>query len=99
MPVDALLARDDIDIVVNLTVPAAHAAVSLAALSAGKHVFSEKPLAIDVELGRKVMAEAEWRGLLVGCAPDTFLGAGGRLARKLIDDGADRPRRSPARPS
>jgi predicted dehydrogenase len=87
MSVDDLLKRDDIQIVVNLTVPAAHATVSIAALSAGKHVFSEKPLAIDVELGRKVMAEAEWRGLLVGCAPDTFLGAGGRLTRKLIDAG------------
>ena len=88
MGVDALLKRDDINIVVNLTVPAAHATISIAALSAGKHVFSEKPLAVDVELGRKVMAEAEWRGLLVGCAPDTFLGAGARLTRKLIDGGA-----------
>ncbi len=88
MPVDALLARDDIQFVVNLTVPAAHGAVSLAALSAGKHVFSEKPLADDVELGRKVVAEAESRKLMVGCAPDTFLGAGGRLSRKLLDDGA-----------
>ena len=88
MAVDALLKRSDINIVVNLTIPAAHGDVSIAALSAGKHVFSEKPLAIDVELGRKVMAEAEWRGLLVGCAPDTFLGAGGRLTRKLVDEGA-----------
>ena len=88
MPVDALLARDDIQFVVNLTVPAAHGAVSLAALSAGKHVFSEKPLAVDAELGRKVVVEAESRNLMVGCAPDTFLGAGGRLSRKLIDDGA-----------
>ena len=88
MPVDALLARDDIQIVVNLTIPAAHGAVSLSALSAGKHVFSEKPLAVDADLGRKVVAEAEKRKLLVGCAPDTFMGAGGRLARKLIDDGA-----------
>jgi predicted dehydrogenase len=88
MPVDALLARGDIDIVVNLTVPAAHAAVSLAALSAGKHVFSEKPLAVDVGLARRIIEEAEARGLMVGCAPDTFLGAGGRLARRLIDEGA-----------
>jgi predicted dehydrogenase len=86
--VDALLARDDIDVVVNLTIPAAHAAVSLAALSAGKHVFCEKPLATDAELGRKLVAEAEARGLLLGCAPDTFLGAGHRTARRLIDDGA-----------
>jgi predicted dehydrogenase len=88
MSVDALLARDDVHIVVNLTIPAAHGAVSLAALSAGKDVFSEKPLAIDVELGRKVLAEAEKRKLMIGCAPDTFLGAGGRLCRKLVDEGA-----------
>jgi predicted dehydrogenase len=88
VPVDALLKRDDIDIVVNLTIPAAHAEVSLAALSAGKHVFSEKPLAASVRLGRKIVAEAEKRKLRVGCAPDTFLGAAGRLARRLVDDGA-----------
>jgi predicted dehydrogenase len=87
MAVDELLARNDIQIVVNLTVPAAHGAVSLSALSAGKHVFSEKPLAIDADLGRTVVAEAESRNLMVGCAPDTFLGAGGRLTRKLLDDG------------
>jgi predicted dehydrogenase len=86
-PVDALLARDDVGIVVNLTQPSAHASVSLAALAAGKHVFSEKPLAASFELGRTVVAEAEKRKLLVGCAPDTFLGAAGRHARKLIDDG------------
>ncbi len=88
MSVDKLMARDDIQIVVNLTIPAAHGDVSLSALSAGKHVFSEKPLAIDVELGRKVVAEADRRKLMIGCAPDTFLGAGGRLTRKLIDKGA-----------
>jgi predicted dehydrogenase len=88
VPVDDLLARDDIGIVVNLTVPNAHSAVSLAALSAGKHVFSEKPLAVDLDPARKVVEEAQSRGLMVGCAPDTFLGAGGRLARKLVDEGA-----------
>jgi predicted dehydrogenase len=87
LSIDGLLARDDIDIVVNLTVPAAHAAVSLSILSAGKHVFSEKPLATDVKLGRKIVAEAEKRKLLVGCAPDTFMGAGGRLSRRFVDDG------------
>ena len=87
LSVDQLLASDDIDLVVNLTVPAAHFGVSLAALSAGKHVFSEKPLAVDFEQGRKLVDEAEARGLHLGCAPDTFLGGGGRLARKLVDDG------------
>ena len=85
--VDQLLGRDDIDIVVNLTVPAAHAAVSLSILSADKHVFSEKPLATSLKLGRRIVAEADQRGLLVGCAPDTFMGAGGRLARRFVDDG------------
>jgi predicted dehydrogenase len=88
LSVDALLSRDDVHLIVNLTVPDAHAAVSIAALTAGKHVFSEKPLAIEAELGRKVVEEAEARGLMLGCAPDTFLGAGGRLARKLVDEGA-----------
>ncbi|WP_243371927.1 Gfo/Idh/MocA family protein [Microvirga solisilvae] len=88
MSVDQMLASPDIDLVVNLTIPAAHFGVSLAALSAGKHVFSEKPLAVDFEQGRKLVDEAEARGLLLGCAPDTFLGGGGRLARNLIDDGS-----------
>ena len=87
MTVDGLLASDDIDLVLNLTVPNAHFAVSHAALTAGKHVFSEKPLCTTVEDGRRLVAEAESRGLSLGCAPDTFLGAGGRLARKMIDDG------------
>jgi len=84
---DALLSRDDIDIVVNLTVPNAHFAVSHAALSAGKHVFTEKPLTTSVEDGRRLVTLADARGLKLGCAPDTFLGAGGRLARRLIDEG------------
>jgi len=85
--IDGLLASPDIDVVVNLTVPAAHFAVSSAALSAGKHVFSEKPLCTEPEHGRELVAEAEGRRLKLGCAPDTFLGAGGRLARELIDSG------------
>jgi predicted dehydrogenase len=84
---DSLLQRDDIDIVVNLTVPNAHFAVSHAALTAGKHVYGEKPLAATVEDGRRLVAEAEARGLALGCAPDSFLGAGGRLARRILDDG------------
>ncbi len=87
MTVDAMLASPDIDMILNLTVPNAHFAVSHAALTAGKHVFSEKPLCTNVADGRRLVAEAEQRGLLLGCAPDTFLGAGGRLARQMIDDG------------
>jgi predicted dehydrogenase len=88
MPVDALLQRDDIDIVVNLTVPNSHFDISMAALSAGKHVFSEKPLGVTPDEGRKLVREAASRKLLFGCAPDTFLGAGGRLAREFVDSGA-----------
>ena len=77
----------DIDIVVNLTVPAAHFAVSAAALAADKHVFSEKPLCAESEQGRMLVTQAARRGLKLGCAPDTFLGAGGRLAREIIDSG------------
>ena len=87
VPVGDLLKRGDVDIVVNLTVPEAHAEVSLDALSAGKHVFSEKPLAAGLDDGRRLVGEAETRGLALGCAPDTFLGAGGRLARRLVDEG------------
>ena len=84
---EALLADPSVDIVINLTVPAAHASVSLAALAAGKHVYSEKPLAITREDGQSILASAKERGLLVGCAPDTFLGGGIQTCRKLIDDG------------
>ena len=89
LPVDALLARDDIDIVVNLTMPDAHVEVSLAALSR-----RQARLLREAAGGRRRRSAARsWprrtsAGCCVGCAPDTFLGAGGRLARRLIDDGA-----------
>src|SRR5882757_1242283 len=88
MRVDQLLIRDDVEIVVNLTVPLAHTDVSLAVLNAGKHVHSEKPLGVSVAEARKVMELAAAKGLRVGCAPDTFLGGGHQTARKAIDDGA-----------
>ncbi|NLX21708.1 MAG: Gfo/Idh/MocA family oxidoreductase [Phycisphaerae bacterium] len=84
----AELLAADLDVVLNLTVPRAHAGVSLAALAAGKHVYSEKPLAVSREDGRKILEAAGSRGLRVGCAPDTFLGAGLQTCRKLLDDGA-----------
>jgi len=84
--VDELLANPEIDLVINLTIPAVHAEVSLAALNAGKHVHCEKPLAITLEEGKAVLDLAAQKGLLVGCAPDTFLGAGFQTCRKLIDD-------------
>ena len=85
---DELIARDDIEIVVNLTPPAAHEAVNLAALAAGKHVYTEKPLAITREGGRKTLVAAATAGLRVACAPDTMLGGGIQTCRKLIDEGA-----------
>lgn len=85
--VEELLADKEIQIVVNLTIPKAHTEICLAALSAGKHVYVEKPLSIDREDAKKIVEEAKNRNLMVGCAPDTFLGAGLQTCRKLIDDG------------
>ena len=85
--VDELLARDDIDIVINLTIPAAHAEVSLQIIAAGKHVYCEKPLAIERDDGAKVIQAGRQAGLRIGCAPDTFFGGGAQTARKTIDDG------------
>lgn len=82
-----LLADPDIELVVNLTVPAAHAPVGLAALERGKHVYNEKPLATSREDGRRLLDAAAARGLVVGGAPDTFLGAGIQTCLKLIASG------------
>ena len=87
LSVDELLADPNIDIVINLTIPAVHAQVSLKAIEAGKHVYSEKPLAINLADGRAVLDAAAARGVRVGCAPDTFLFSQHLTARKLIDDG------------
>lgn len=84
---DEIFADPDIDCVLNLTIPAAHAEISLKALEAGKHVYSEKPFATSVEEGRKVLALAEAKGLCVGNAPDTFLGGRMQTCRRLIDEG------------
>ncbi|MGY0691435.1 Gfo/Idh/MocA family protein [Virgibacillus sp. FSP13] len=84
---EELLADSEIDIVINLTVPSVHAMVSLAALEAGKHVYTEKPLAVTRNEGKQILETAEAKGLVVGNAPDTFLGAGMQTCRKLIDDG------------
>lgn len=85
--VKQMLADKNIEMVVNLTVPGAHFDVSMAALDAGKHVYSEKPLALTREQGQALLARAVEKGLRVGCAPDTFLGAAHQTARKAIDDG------------
>jgi len=82
-----LLARDDVELVVNLTVPAVHVAVGLQAIAAGKHVWSEKPIATERAAGRALLAAAEAAGVVVGVAPDTVLGPGVQTARRLIDGG------------
>ncbi|WFU06019.1 Gfo/Idh/MocA family oxidoreductase (plasmid) [Rhizobium sp. CB3171] len=86
--VDQLLADPEVDLVLNLTVPAVHFEITMSALSAGKHVFTEKPLATSAADGRILVAEAKSRALLLGSAPDTFLGAAGRRARRLMEEGA-----------
>lgn len=87
LSVDALLARDDIDIVVNLTIPAAHATVGRRVLDAGKHLYLEKPLSATFGEAHDLMERAEAKGLRVGSAPDTFMGGGHQAARALLDEG------------
>jgi predicted dehydrogenase len=88
MPVQQLLADPEISIVVNLTVPMTHAGVSQQILNAGKHAYSEKPLAAKFTDGAGLMELSRTRNLRVGCAPDTFLGASHQACRRLIDSGA-----------
>jgi predicted dehydrogenase len=83
-----VLALEEVEIVVNLTVPAAHVAVCEAALRAGKHVYVEKPLALEPAEGERLVHEAAPRGLRIGCAPDTFLGPAIQAAHRAIDAGA-----------
>jgi predicted dehydrogenase len=85
--VKEMLADPEIDAVLNLTIPAVHAAINLAALKAGKHVYCEKPFSLTYKEGLKVLKEAQKRKLRIGCAPDTVLGGGIQTCRKLIDDG------------
>ena len=87
LSVDDLLAHPEIDIIVNLTIPAAHAEVAQAAITRGKSVYSEKPLALNVADGKAILDQAKAADVMVGCAPDTFLGGGLQTCRKLIDDG------------
>ena len=87
LTVAELLADAEIEIVLNLTIPAAHGPVALAALEAGKSVYNEKPLAVTRADGQRLLALAAAQGLRVGAAPDTFLGAGLQTCRKLVDDG------------
>jgi predicted dehydrogenase len=87
LAVAELLAAGDVDLVLNLTVPAAHAEVAHAAIAAGKHVYGEKPLAVTTGQARQVLAAAARAGVRVGCAPDTVLGTGVQTARACLDAG------------
>jgi predicted dehydrogenase len=88
LTLDELVADPEIDVVLNLTPPAAHVAVTRASLAAGKHVYSEKPLATTAADALDLLADAERRGLRIGCAPDTFLGGPYQAALELIRSGA-----------
>src|SRR5271168_1535851 len=83
-----LISDPDIDIVLNLTLPAVHAELTTMALNAGKHVYTEKPVAATFKESERILTLAKECGLMVCCAPDTFLGARLQTCRKLIDDGS-----------
>jgi predicted dehydrogenase len=85
--VDAVLGNADVEIVINLTIPAAHVEVATRAVNAGKHVWSEKPFSLDRESGLGLLKTADAAGVRLGCAPDTFLGAGLQTARRMIERG------------
>lgn len=87
LSVDELIADPEVETVLNLTIPAAHAEVDQRAIAAGKNVYSEKPFAVTTEEGRQVLAAAEAAGVLTGSAPDTVLGTGTQTARAAIDEG------------
>ena len=87
LSVDALLADERIDAVLNLTIPAAHVEIGLRAIAAGKHVFAEKPLGLNVVEAAELLRAADAAGLRVGSAPDTVLGTGVQTSRNLLDDG------------
>lgn len=84
---EELLKNEDIQIVLNLTVPKIHFEVCKQALLAGKHVYVEKPLSLSMEQGNELVSLAKEKNLMIGCAPDTFLGGGLQTCRKLIEDG------------
>ena len=85
--VQQALDHPGVELAVNLTIPVAHAEVATAAIDAGKHVWYEKPLALDMDAARALLIAAKEKGVRVGCAPDTVLGAGLQSARRLIASG------------
>lgn len=89
-----LLASSEVDVVLNLTPPESHAEVTARALDAGKHVYTEKPLALNAADGERLVHLAAARGVRLGCAPDTFLGAGWRTAERILRAGVIGPARA-----
>tara|TARA_B100001123_G_scaffold344011_1_gene390809 strand:+ start:534 stop:1658 length:1125 start_codon:yes stop_codon:yes gene_type:complete len=84
--VEEILLNNDIELIINLTIPSAHKEIITKSVEAGKHCYSEKPLAMNFEEGMEIKKLAQEKNLIVGCAPDTFLGAAGQKAREIIDD-------------
>ncbi len=84
---EEMMASDEVEIILNLTTPQHHYNILKEGIKAGKHVFSEKPLALEYDKAKELKELAEKHNVLAGCAPDTFLGAGYQTARKALDDG------------
>jgi len=87
MTFEEILECDEVDLVLNLTTPLSHFEINSKALKAGKHVYCEKPLALTFNEGKELIELAREKGLKIGCAPDTFMGAGISTSKKLIEDG------------
>lgn len=87
LTVDEMLSDESIEMIINLTIPQAHAEVNMKALNAGKHVYCEKPFALNLNDAAKTIELASKKGLRIGSAPDTFLGAGYQTCRRMIDEG------------
>ena len=84
--VDDILSAQEVDLIINLTIPSAHKEIIIKSLNANKHCFSEKPLAMNFTEGKEILELSKQKNLYVGCAPDTFLGAAGQKARSLINE-------------
>lgn len=87
LKLEEIFTSPDIDLILNLTVPHAHSSVSLKAIHNGKHVYTEKPLSISYDEGKRILEAAREKGVIVGSAPDTFLGGSLQLAGKWIEEG------------
>ena len=87
LTVDEIIHDTNVDVILNLTIPQAHFEISKLALEAGKHVYSEKPMSIKYDEAHELVNLAKDNNLYLGNAPDTFLGGGGQVARKFVDNG------------